>query len=76
MARGPSGANDIQAAGTTALCEGEIGPPLRHRNARFGKDGRALEVSRLEEGVVVDFAIPFDSELPASLRDQSRRPEG
>lgn len=68
MVRNPNGANDTQAARTIALCEGQVGSPFCHRNARFGEDGRALEVPRLEENVVVDFTILFDSDSPPKLR--------
>lgn len=76
MVRDPDGANDIQAAGTAALCESQVGPPLRRRNAGFGEDARVLEVSGFgEDGVAVEFTIFFEPELPAKLQEQSRRSE-
>ena len=64
MVRDSNGANNTQATGTPALREDQVGPPFCHRNARFGEDGRPLEGSRFEEGVVVDFTILFDPDLP------------
>ena len=75
MVRDSNGANHIQDARTSTLCKSQVRSPIRHRDARFGKDGRALEVSRFEEGgLAADFIIPFDSKLPAKLQEQPRRP--
>lgn len=76
MARDPNGADHIQDAGTSAICKSQVRSPFRHRDARFGKDGRALEISRFKEGgLAAAFVIPFDPKLPAKLQEQSRRPE-
>jgi len=76
MVRDPDGANHIQDAGTSALCKSQVRSSLRHRDARFGKDGRALEISRFEEGgLAADLVVSFNPELPAKLQEQSRRPE-
>jgi len=57
--RDPDGANDAKPARTSTLREDQVGAPFRHRNARLGEDGWALQVSRLKKGVALDFVIHF-----------------
>lgn len=67
--RDPDGTNDAKDAKTSTLCDDQVGPPFRHRNARFGEDEWALQVSRFEKGTNNDFATLLDPDLPLQLHE-------